>query len=106
MRIPSLRPLIACVLTFVVSGSLGSVTAVGAQAQQQQAAQAPAEPSDPEIDESTALSEKVSQLYADGKFAEARPLAERALEIRARKLPADHPYVAEALANLGLILQE
>jgi CHAT domain-containing protein/Tfp pilus assembly protein PilF len=106
MRIPSFRPLFACVLAFSVLAPGWDPASAFARAPQQPAEQAPAEPSDPEIDESTALSAKVTELYNAGKFADARPLAERALEIRQRKLPADHPYVAEGLANLGLILQE
>jgi CHAT domain-containing protein/tetratricopeptide (TPR) repeat protein len=105
MRIPSFRPLLACFLPFLIVGAGSFPTNAFAQAQQP-AEQAPAEPSDPEIDESTALSAKVTELYNAGKFTEARPLAERALEIRERKLPADHPYVSEALSNLALILQE
>ena len=41
------------------------------------------------------------KLYGEGKYAEAIPLAERALEIREKALGPDHPDVATSLSNLA-----
>jgi tetratricopeptide (TPR) repeat protein len=45
-------------------------------------------------------------LQVRGELAAARPLLERALEIRERVLGPDHPYTAASLNNLALLLQD
>ena len=47
------------------------------------------------------LNKKVIELYQAGKFADAVPLAQRALAIREKALGPDHPDVALALNNLA-----
>ena len=44
--------------------------------------------------------------YALGAFAQARPLYERALALREKRLGADHPDTAETLNNFALSLRE
>ena len=47
-------------------------------------------------DQSTiTLNEQVEALYAQGKYAQAQPLLEKALEIRRRLLTDDHPDTAQ-----------
>ena len=45
-------------------------------------------------------------LGAQGDYAGAQPLYERALAIREKTMGADHPHTATSLANLGGLLQE
>jgi tetratricopeptide (TPR) repeat protein len=54
-------------------------------------------------DEGSALNAKVEELYRDGKFVEAIPLAQQALAIRERTLGPNHPDVATSLTNLALL---
>ncbi len=54
-----------------------------------------------ELDEATALNKKVMQLYQEGKYAEAIPLAQKTLNLRERALGANHRDVAESLHNLA-----
>src|SRR6202521_4695264 len=51
--------------------------------------------------EAEALNKQVIELYRAGKYAEATPLAERALAIREKALGPDHPDVAQSLNNLA-----
>jgi tetratricopeptide (TPR) repeat protein/CHAT domain-containing protein len=52
-------------------------------------------------DEAAALQTKVEELYDAGKYADAIPLAQRALAIREKALGPDHPDVATSLYNLA-----
>ena len=45
------------------------------------------------------------QLYNQGRFSEALPLAQRALGMREKALGPDHPEVATGLNNLALLYQ-
>src|SRR4029077_6667255 len=49
------------------------------------------------LDEATALNQQVIQLYNQGRFSEALPLAQRALAMREEALGPDHPDVATSL---------
>ena len=55
----------------------------------------------PELNEATEMTKSVAQLFKEGKFDEALPLAKRALEIRERLLPRNDPRVANSLSFLG-----
>jgi hypothetical protein len=52
-------------------------------------------------DEAAALQAKVEELSRQGKYADAIPLAQRALAIREKTLGPDHPDVATSLNNLA-----
>ena len=67
-----------------------------AQAQTTQSAQQSAE-----LQEAEKLNQKVEQLYRQGKYSEAIPLAESALAIREKVLGKEHPDVATSLNNLA-----
>ena len=54
-----------------------------------------------QTDELSALNTQVRKLYAEGKYAEAIPLALRAVTITEKKLGANHPDVAIGLNNLA-----
>jgi TonB family protein len=56
-----------------------------------------------ELDEAAKLSETVTALYKEGKYDEAAPLAERVVEAREKSLGPDHPLLAPALVNLGMV---
>ncbi|MBD2212959.1 tetratricopeptide repeat protein [Nostoc linckia FACHB-104] len=49
------------------------------------------------------LNQQVEQMYQQGKYSEALPLAERALAIREKLLTKKHPDVANSLNNLALL---
>ncbi|MCA1591787.1 MAG: TonB family protein, partial [Acidobacteria bacterium] len=49
------------------------------------------------------LNAQVVKLYAEGKYAEALPLAIRVLEIRDQGLESEHPLVTVALINLASV---
>jgi tetratricopeptide (TPR) repeat protein len=49
------------------------------------------------------LNSEIRKLYGQGKYDEAIPLAERALAIREKAFGPEHPKVAEALNNFGLL---
>ena len=49
------------------------------------------------------LAKEALTLHQQGKFAEALPIAERAVEIRRRVLGEDHPDYATSLNNLGVL---
>lgn len=53
--------------------------------------------------ESTRLHGEVISLYAAGKFAEALPLASRAVELKEKELGPSHPQVGAALVNLAAV---
>jgi tetratricopeptide (TPR) repeat protein len=52
------------------------------------------------------LSKRVTELYREGKFAEAIPLAQQVLAIREKAFGPDHPAVAQALNNLAGLYKE
>ena len=53
------------------------------------------------LDEATDLNQEVVQLYKQGRYLEALPLAERALAIRERALGPNNPDVATSLNNIA-----
>jgi CHAT domain-containing protein/Tfp pilus assembly protein PilF len=55
------------------------------------------------LDEASRLNKLVEKLYSEGKFGEAGPLAERALDIREKALGPMHPDVAQSLNNLAAL---
>lgn len=59
----------------------------------------------PEKDEAQSLSDTIAQLYRDGRYKEALPLAQRVLEIREKTLGEQHPLVTNALNNLAVLYQ-
>jgi tetratricopeptide (TPR) repeat protein len=61
--------------------------------------------STPELQEAEALDDEVRRLYQAGKYAEAVPVARRALESREQALGPEHPATALSLNNLGVLLQ-
>jgi CHAT domain-containing protein/F0F1-type ATP synthase beta subunit len=58
-----------------------------------------------ELEEAERLSEQAVQLYQQGQYAAAIPLAERALAIREKVLGEEHSLVATSLNNLALLYQ-
>jgi tetratricopeptide (TPR) repeat protein len=54
-----------------------------------------------ELQEAERLNQQVLQLYQQGKYNEAIPLAEKALAIREKLLGKEHPDVAQSLNNLA-----
>ena len=84
--------------------SLGGVLPIIAHAQTNPASQTPATTqNNPELAEAERLNQQVTELSNQGKYAEATPLAERALAIREKILGAEHPDVATSLNNLALL---
>ncbi|MEA5519009.1 CHAT domain-containing tetratricopeptide repeat protein [Limnoraphis robusta] len=59
-----------------------------------------------ELKEANQLDEQGYQLYQQGKYNEAIPLAERVLEIRERLLGENHPHVATSLNDLALLYSD
>ncbi|MBP0022607.1 MAG: tetratricopeptide repeat protein [Roseofilum sp. SID2] len=55
------------------------------------------------LNEAKQLVQQVVELYRQGKYAEAVPLAEEALKIRQLVLGEQHPNVASSLNDLGLL---
>ena len=53
------------------------------------------------IFEANDLNQQVIQLYKQGRYSEAIPLAQRTLTIREKSLGPDHPDVAVSLNNLA-----
>ena len=60
---------------------------------------------DVELAEAENLNDRAVQLYQQGKFAEAIPLAEEVLEKRQRLFKGDHPDVARSLHNLATLFE-
>ncbi|WP_199322689.1 MULTISPECIES: CHAT domain-containing tetratricopeptide repeat protein [Calothrix] len=56
-----------------------------------------------ELVEAEQLNEQTMQLYQQGKYSEAIPLAERALAIREKVLGTEHLDVAQSLNNLAIL---
>ena len=59
-----------------------------------------------EDDDPNALHQQVSQLIGQGKYQEAIPIAERAVELAKRTLGPDHPKTADVLNDLGFVFQK
>jgi tetratricopeptide (TPR) repeat protein len=59
-----------------------------------------------EDDDLNALSQQVSQLIEQGKYQEAIPTAERAVEVAKRTRGPDDPETATALNKLGLLFKK
>jgi tetratricopeptide (TPR) repeat protein len=59
-----------------------------------------------EDDDPSALNQQVKQLIEQGKYQEAIPIAERALEVAKRTRGSEHPETADALNNLGLLFNK
>ncbi|NJN12254.1 MAG: tetratricopeptide repeat protein, partial [Richelia sp. RM1_1_1] len=86
------------ITVFMTLGLLVSVPKqVIGQAQPPQSAQSA------ELQEAEKLNQQVEQLYEQGKYTEAIPIAEKALAIREKVLGYDHPDVAISLNNLALL---
>ena len=63
-----------------------------------------AAPPQAQIDEANAASGRSTDLYAEQRYAEALPFAERAAVMFAQLLGADHPHVAQMRTNQAAIL--
>ena len=74
---------------------------VGGQTQPTPSAQQSAE-----LVEAERLNQQVLQLYKEGKYAQAIPLAERALAIREKVLGKEHLEVASSLSNLAILYKQ
>ncbi|MFZ1028611.1 MAG: tetratricopeptide repeat-containing protein, partial [Limnoraphis robusta] len=59
-----------------------------------------------ELEEAKRLHQQVVQLYQQGKYNEAIPIAVRVLEIRERLLGENHPDVATSLNNLAELYRD
>ncbi|QSJ20056.1 tetratricopeptide repeat protein [Nostoc sp. UHCC 0702] len=59
-----------------------------------------------ELEEAKRLNQQVVQLYGEGKYSQAIPLAERALAITEKVLGAYHPDVATSLNSLAVLYRE
>jgi tetratricopeptide (TPR) repeat protein len=57
-------------------------------------------------DEAVLLDRKITQLYNEGRYSEAIPLAQRLLATEERALGPEHPAVANALRNLAILYSE
>ncbi len=57
-----------------------------------------------ELEEALRLNQQVLQLYKEGKYSEAIPLAQRAIAIREKALGKEHPTVATSLNNLAELI--
>ena len=55
--------------------------------------------------DAAALNQQVTQLYNQGRYSEAIPLAQRALALREKALGPDHPDVALSLYTLATLYQ-
>ena len=64
---------------------------------------APGAGSAQDLNEAGVLNTKVMELYNAGQYAEAIPLAQRALSIREKALGPDHPDLASSLENLAAL---
>ena len=59
-----------------------------------------------EDDDPDALNQQVNQLINQGKYQEAIPIAERAVEVSKRVRGPEQQETVEALNNLGLLFQK
>ena len=82
-----------------VVGLLAGVAApVAAQPNRRQSVEQAAE-----LEEAKRLGEQADQLYNQGQYAAAIPLAEKALAIFEKVLPPEHPNVATTLNNVAAL---
>jgi tetratricopeptide (TPR) repeat protein len=59
-----------------------------------------------EDNDAEALNQRVTQLIGQGKYREAIPVAERAVEVSKLNRGPEHPEVADALNNLAFLFKE
>ena len=59
-----------------------------------------------EDDDPNALNQQVNQLFEQGKYQEAIPIAERAVEVSKRVWGPEQPETAKALNNLGFLFNK
>jgi tetratricopeptide (TPR) repeat protein/CHAT domain-containing protein len=59
-----------------------------------------------ELKEALNLTEQVEQLSRAGRYKQALPLAQKALQIRYKNLGPEHPETALSLTSLGMLYQE
>jgi CHAT domain-containing protein/Tfp pilus assembly protein PilF len=87
-------------LVIVTAGALWTAPiGVAGRAVSQQASQA-------QLDEAQQLTERAQELRKSGKYAEASPLAERALSLREQALGPEHLTVADALHLVALLYDD
>jgi tetratricopeptide (TPR) repeat protein len=55
----------------------------------------------PDLAEAERLNQQVLELYKQGRYSEAIPLAQKALTLREKSLGAEHSSVAQSLNNLA-----
>jgi hypothetical protein len=56
-----------------------------------------------DLDEAARLHQQASELYQQGRYADAEPLFKRSLEIREKSLGTDHTDVAISLNSLAIL---
>lgn len=98
MKVLPLSLLTCLIATGAAARTFAQSASAPPAAVQPQAAQSP------ELEEAARLSREVVRLHDTGKYADAVPLAERALAIREKSLGRSAVPVADALANLGGVL--
>ena len=86
--------LVSVTVAFSVVGT-NPIVVIGQSQPPQQADQKAA------LEEAKRLNQQVVQLYKEGKYSTAIPLAESVLTIREKVLGQEHPLVAESLNNLA-----
>jgi tetratricopeptide (TPR) repeat protein len=59
-----------------------------------------------EDDDPNALNQQAKQLFEQGKYQEAIPIAERAVEAAKRARGPEHPETADVLNNLAFLFQK
>jgi CHAT domain-containing protein len=89
-------------LPITVAMALGLLVIVPKQVTGQAQPPQPAQQS-AELQAAQKLNQQSVQLYQQGKYAEAIPLAEKALAIREKVLGKEHPDVAQSLNNLAVL---
>ncbi|MDF5733095.1 MAG: CHAT domain-containing protein [Rhizonema sp. PD38] len=98
IQVKSGRKLLSWTLTIAVAALFVNVPNSTGQSQPPQSAEQRAA-----LKEATGLNQQVIQLYKEGKYSIAIPLAERVLLIREKVLGKEHPDVAQSLNNLALL---
>jgi tetratricopeptide (TPR) repeat protein len=58
-----------------------------------------------EREDPSLLAQQSDELYKEGKYKEAIPIAEKLLAIRKKELGPEHPDTAQSLNNLALLYQ-
>ena len=61
----------------------------------------PAQTKNNDIEKAKELSQRVEDLYKEGRYSEAIPIAKESLSIRENALGSGHPDVAESLSDLA-----